>query len=131
LSLKNRIDFWQVLAQINYYMRKRKCRYAIAITEVECVAIYRVLGYNGWLKLSDPFRVEWTENIGRGGSEVMTANVAMFGPSLWAQWATDAHEADEEGEEEYAELDNYYPEQPSSSPMPSSPPDFRPTSDYL
>lgn len=51
-SLEDRMDFWQVLAQINYYMRKRRCRYAIAITEVECIAIYGVLGYNGWLKLS-------------------------------------------------------------------------------
>ena len=126
------MDFRQVLAQINYYMRKRKCRYAIAITEVECIAIYRVSGYNGWLKLSDPFPVEWTENIRRDGSEVMTANVALYGLSLWAQWATDAHEADVEGEEEeYANLDDYYPEQPSSSPMPSSPPNFHLTSDYL
>ena len=132
LSLEGRMDFRQVLAQINYYMRKRKCRYAIAITEVECIAIYRVSGYNGWLKLSDPFPVEWTENIRRDGSEVMTANVALYGLSLWAQWATDAHEADVEGEEEeYANLDDYYPEQPSSSPMPSSPPNFHLTSDYL
>ncbi|OCK92777.1 uncharacterized protein K441DRAFT_662388 [Cenococcum geophilum 1.58] len=34
-SLEDRMDFRQVLAQINYYMRKRKCRYAIAINEVE------------------------------------------------------------------------------------------------
>jgi hypothetical protein len=128
-SLEDRMDFRQVLAQINYYMRKRRCHYAIVITEVECIAIYRVPGYSGWLKLSGPFPVEWTENIGGGGTEVMTANVALFGLSLWAQWATDAHE---EEEEDYAEPDVYYPKQPSSSPMPSSSPDLRqPASEYL
>jgi hypothetical protein len=132
LSLEDHIDFRQVLAQINYYMRMRKCRYAIAITEVECTAIYRVPGYNGWLKLSEPFPVEWADNIGRDGSEVMTANVALFGLSLWAQWAADTNEGEEDDEEEYAELDSYYPEEPSSSPMPSSPPDFHhPTSEYV
>ncbi|KFZ10794.1 hypothetical protein V502_07925 [Pseudogymnoascus sp. VKM F-4520 (FW-2644)] len=134
LSLEDRMDFRQVLAQVNYYMRKRRCRYAIAITEVECIAIYRVPSRKGWLKLSDPFPVEWTDNIGRDGSEVMTANVALFGLSLWAQCAADAHEEGEEEseEEEYAELDSYFPQLPSSSPMPSSPPDFRhPASEYL
>jgi hypothetical protein len=130
-SLEDRTDFRQVLAQINYYMRKRKCRYAIAITEVECVAIYRVPGFKGQLNLSDPFPVEWTENMVRDGSVVMTANVALFGLSLWAQWAVDAHEEDGE-DEQYAEFDEYYPQQPSSPPMPSSPPEFRhPTSEYL
>lgn len=33
-SPEDRMNFRQVLAQINYYMRKRKCRYAIAIDEV-------------------------------------------------------------------------------------------------
>ncbi|KAH8674399.1 hypothetical protein BGZ60DRAFT_526366 [Tricladium varicosporioides] len=124
------MDFRQVLAQINYYMRKRKCRYAIAITEVECIAIYRIPGFIGRLKLSDPFPVEWAENIRSDKCKVMTANVALLGLSLWAQWAADAHEGEEE-EEEYAELDNYYPEQPLSSPI-SSPPDFHhPASEYL
>ena len=132
-SLEDRMDFRQVLAQINYYMRKRRCRYAIAITEVECIAIYRVPSYNGWLKLSNPFPVESTENVG-ASSEVMTADVALFGLSLWAQCAADAHveEEEENEEEEYAKLDSYFPQLPSSSPMPSSPPDFRhPPSEYL
>ncbi|KAG4431975.1 hypothetical protein IFR05_012548 [Cadophora sp. M221] len=132
LSLEDLMDFRQVLAQINYYMRKRKCRYAVATTEAKCIAIYRVPGYNGWLKLSDPFPVEWTENIKRDGSEFMTANAALFGLSLWAQWAADAHDEEGEEEEEYAELDSYFPEQPSSLPMPSSLPEFHPpASEYL
>jgi hypothetical protein len=61
-SLEDRVDFRQVLAQINYYMRKRNCRYGVAINEVECTAIYRVPGYNGWLKLSDPFPIAWSDN---------------------------------------------------------------------
>jgi hypothetical protein len=114
-------------------MHKQKCRYVIAITEVECVVIYRVPGFKGQLNLSDPFPVEWTENMVRNGSEVMTANVALFGLSLWAQWAADAYEDEEDEEDEqYAEFDDYYPQQPSSSPMPSSPPEFRhPASEYL
>jgi len=127
-SLEDRMDFRQVLAQINYYMRKRRCRYAIAITEVECIAIYRVPGFNGWLKLSEPFPVPWTNSSG-GDSEVMTADVALFGLSLWAQWEMNTSA---DGEEEYADLDEYYPEEPLSSPIPSSPPNFHnPTSDYL
>ncbi|KAF4627226.1 hypothetical protein G7Y89_g10930 [Cudoniella acicularis] len=95
------------------------------------IKLYAKWSYNRWksLSLED---LEWTENIGRDGTEVMTANVALFGLTLWAQWAADAHEEGDEEEEEYAELDNCYPEQPSSSPMPSSPPDFHhPASEYL
>ena len=33
---QDRIDFGQVLAQINYYMRKRQCLFAVVINEVEC-----------------------------------------------------------------------------------------------
>jgi hypothetical protein len=129
--LEDRMDFRQVLAQITYYMRKRGCRYAIAITEVEYIAIYCVPRYTDWLNVSEPFPVEWTKNVAKDSSEVMTANVALFGLSLWAQWAADAHEEDGE-EEEYAELDSYFPEQPSSSPVASSSPDFHhPASEYL
>jgi len=42
LPLEDRMDFRQVLAQINYYMCKRKYKYAMASNEVECTAIYRV-----------------------------------------------------------------------------------------
>ncbi|KAJ8059163.1 hypothetical protein OCU04_012137 [Sclerotinia nivalis] len=133
--LQDRVDFRQVLAQINYYMRNRKCRYAVVITEVECVAVYRVPGFNGWLKLSEPFPVDWTDNMNSDNSDVMTANVALLGLSLWAQWAADAEE--EEVEEEDAELDDYFPEEPSSPPMPSSPPvrghltsEYLPSSQY-
>jgi hypothetical protein len=66
------MDFRQVLAEINYYMRKWKCRYAIAINEVEYTVIYRVPRYNGWLNLSEPFPIAWTDNLG-GDGEVMTA----------------------------------------------------------
>lgn len=131
-SLEDRVDFRQVLAQINFYMHKRRCRYAVAITEIECIAIYRVPSYKGWLKLSDPFPVEWTENFGSDSTKVMTANVALFGLSLWAQWAADAHEEADEEEEVFADFDSYYPERLSSSPMPSSPPEFHhPASEYL
>lgn len=127
-SLEDRMDFRQALAQINYYMRKRKCRYAVAINEAECTAIYRVPGYNGWLNLSKPFPIAWTDNLG-GDGEVMTADVALFGLSLWAQRETDTSEDEEE---EYADLDEYYPEEPQSSPIPSSPPNpHHPTSEYL
>ncbi|KAF7871874.1 hypothetical protein EAF04_003981 [Stromatinia cepivora] len=68
-------------------------------------------------------------------SDVMTANVALLGLSLWAQWAADAEE--EEVEEEDVELDDYYLEEPSSPPMPSSPPvrghltsEYLPSSQY-
>jgi hypothetical protein len=71
---------------------------------------YRVLSYNAWLKLLDPFPVEWTENTGRDGNEVMRANVALFSLLIWAQWSTDAHEEGDKEKEEYAELDNYDPE---------------------
>jgi hypothetical protein len=74
-SLEDRMDFRQVLAESNYYMPKWKCRYAIAINEVEYTVIYHVPRYNGWLNLSESFPIAWTDNL-RGDGEVMTADVA-------------------------------------------------------
>lgn len=82
---EDRIDFRQVLAQINYYMRKRHCLFAVVINEVECTAVYRVPGYRGYLKLSKPFPIAWEDGTESVGRETMTADFAIFCLSLLAQ----------------------------------------------
>lgn len=59
---------------------------------VECVTIYQ--GFEGWLKSSEPFPVEWMENLG-GAGDTMTANIALFGLSLWAQESASSHDEGE------------------------------------
>ena len=65
-SYEQRLHFRQVLAQANYYMRQRRCRYAAIITEVEFMAVYRVPGYHGSLKISDPFPIITADAVRNG-----------------------------------------------------------------
>ncbi|RFU27381.1 hypothetical protein B7463_g8949, partial [Scytalidium lignicola] len=129
-SIADRVDFRQVVSQVNYYMRKRKCRYGIITNELECIAVYRVPGYRGRLKVSRPFPIQTTDSLGHGDGKDMTADVAIFCLPLWARCEVSIDD-DDVGEED-ANLDEYFPEEPLSSSLPSSPPDFHhPTSEYL
>lgn len=58
------IRYRTALAQVNFYMVKTRCLSAFIVTEQELVAIDRVPGYSGWLKVSRPFIGPRSTSIG-------------------------------------------------------------------
>jgi len=105
-----RRNFRQVLAQINYYMRRRQCRFAMVLSERELVAVKRIQGYKGALRVSEPFPIMTNKNI--QDSRVMSADMALFGLALLAgQYGHD--NTDDSDDVDYPAHDPFYPPEES------------------
>ncbi|PGH29203.1 hypothetical protein GX50_08038 [[Emmonsia] crescens] len=67
-------EFYQVLSQVNYYMKQHESRYGFVLTDNELVAIRRLDG-NGSLELSTP--ISW-ENYGTAAQPRLTVMLALW-----------------------------------------------------
>lgn len=94
------IRYRSALAQVNFFMVKTRCLSAFIVTEQELVAIDRVPGYSGWLKVSRPFIGPQSTSIGLLGLclRACSTTVSPVEPDELKEPAPDAYYPREETE---------------------------------
>jgi hypothetical protein len=113
-------------------MRQRHCRYSTIVTGLEFVAVYRVPGYHGSLRISDPFRIVTADVIRNGRNVNMPANVTLLGLALLAHRDFDPRDDDGADAEFFDDhYDKLFPLAPEMQQFSSPLRDSHSPSEYL